>query len=75
MTEFTQDAEEEPPMSIADQELRLQCLHLAESNASNGTDASVIVANAQAFHTFATGASAKSPREIIAAALDAANVR
>jgi len=59
--------------------LRLECLRMALGVASavlaKDANPGDTVARAQRYYDFVTGASSKSPREQIEAALDAANVR
>ncbi|MCB4863199.1 hypothetical protein K7W03_26865 [Sphingobium sp. PNB] len=57
---------------MSDIEIRLECLRLA--NAGFGELPSDIVSRARAYHDFLTGKSDQTPRQIIDAALEAANV-
>lgn len=56
-------------MTEYQEELRLKCLELAVRAPGDP------MANARDFHAFVTGEDAKTPRQVIDAALEAANVR
>lgn len=56
-------------MTEQEQDLRLRCLELAVRAPGDP------MTNARDFHAFVTGEDAKTPRQTIDAALEAANVR
>lgn len=58
---------------MSDVEIRLECLRLA--NAGFGERPEDIVVRSRAYYDFLTGKSDQTPRQIIDAALEAANVR
>jgi hypothetical protein len=56
-------------MTEQQEQLRLKCLELAVQASGDP------MTNARDFHAFVTGEDAKTPRQVIDAALEAANVR
>lgn len=61
-------------MSVADRELRLECMRLAVSLAAPGQLASDVAADASVYFAYITGTLDKTPRQTIESALDQAGV-